>query len=139
MRSGFRLIAGGLCSVVLLASVGCVTGVERAAEERQYLYPGMTMDEVSYQLGEPTQVIEGDPGTETAWIYRFEGGPTAVGMIVLVVFFILVIAVLVMAGGGGSINGGGGGGDSPPSQIRLRFGPDHRLIDVSPPHPVPGK
>jgi len=138
VNPGYRAIARVLCAALLLSALGCAGGVERAEHERQFLYPGMTMQEVADQLGEPSQIIQGDPGTETAWIYRYEGGPGAAATVFLVIFFVLVIAALALGGGGGSISGGGGGGGGPPCQIRLRFDPDGRLRDVSPPHPVPG-
>lgn len=97
------------------------------------------MEEVSAQLGEPAQVIPGDAGSETVWIYRFEGGTNVVGTIALVLVFVAIIALVAMSKSGGSFGGGGGGSDGPPSQIRLRFGADNRLIDVSAPEPVPGK
>jgi outer membrane protein assembly factor BamE (lipoprotein component of BamABCDE complex) len=136
MRSGCRSVSLLLCSSLLLASTGCQSGQEVAQESTAPLYPGMTMDEVSDLLGPPVQVIQGD--SETHWIYRFQGGPNAVGTVFLVIFFVAMIAALALAKGGGSISCGGGGGDGPPSQIRIRFGSDGRLIDVSPPQPVPG-
>lgn len=137
MTSGLRLIALGLCATVYFSSTGCTSGADQASEGRQYLYPGMSMDEVSAQLGEPAQIITTD--METVWIYRFEGGTNVVGTIALVVVFVAIVALLALSkSGGGSFGGGGGGGDGPPSQIRVRFGPDNRLIDVSAPEPVPG-
>src|SRR5262249_35438233 len=124
---------------ILLSAIGCVSGIEQAEGERQYLYPGMTMDEVSARLGEPQQVIDIGQGSETHWIYRFEGAPTAAATVVMVVVFVALIALLAMSKSGGSIGGGGSGGDSPPCQIRLRFDRDGRLIDASPPQPVPGQ
>jgi len=138
MNSGGRCVAGALCATIFLSALGCVSGVERAEQERRFLYPGMSMDEVAAQLGEPAQVIKGDPGSETVWIYRFEGGPTVAATIALAVLFVALIVVVAMSKSGGGSFGGGGGGDGPPSQIRLRFGPDGRLFDVSPPHPVSG-
>jgi hypothetical protein len=139
VRPGVRLIALTLCSTVLLAGLGCATGREQAESESKFLYPGMSMQEVSDRLGEPHQVIQGGPGTETCWIYRYEGGPSAAATVVMVLVFVAIVALAVASkSGGGSFGGGGGGSDGPPCQIRLRFDPDGRLIDVSPPHPVPG-
>jgi hypothetical protein len=97
----------------------------------------MSMQEVSDQLGDPVLVIRGEPGSETVWVYRYEGGPTTAATILLVIFFVAIIAVAVMGKGGGSFGGGGGGSDGPPCQIRLRFDGEGRLFDVSPPQPVP--
>lgn len=139
MRPVTRPIAGLLCAAVLAASPGCSTSsVEVAEEESRHLYPGMTMQEVADRLGNPTQVLKGDPGSDTVWIYRFEGGPNAAATVVMVVVFVAVIAAAVL-GGGGSVNvGSGGGPDGPPSQIRLTFDGDGRLRDISAPHPVSG-
>lgn len=144
MRPGWRSVAGLLCVTLFLSATGCSTSsVEVAEEESKYLYPGMSMKEVADRLGEPTQIIKGDPGTETVWVYRFEGGTSAASTIVMVVFFVAIVAVVAAAaigskGGGGSFNigGGGGGSDGPPMQIRITFDGDGRLRDVTPPHPV---
>lgn len=139
MRPGYRAIALSLSTSVLLAGLGCASGREQAESESRYLYPGMSMQEVSERLGEPHQVIQGGPGTETYWIYRYEGGPTAAATVVMVLVFVAIVALAVASksGGGGSF-GGGGGGDGPPCQLRLRFDAEGRLIDVTPPQPVPG-
>jgi hypothetical protein len=139
MGPGYRPLCGVLCGMLLLASTGCQSGLEQADESRNALYPGMTMEEVSSRLGPPTQIIQGDPGTETTWVYRFEGGPNAVATVFLVILFVALIAAAAMGGGGGSFSagGGGGGGDGPPSVIRLRFGSDGRLIESSPPEATP--
>ncbi len=136
MRPGYRSLSALLCGALLFASTGCQSSQEAAQEGTASLYPGMTMEEVSDLMGPPAQAVQLD--SETHWIYRFEGGPNAVGTVFMVILFVAMIAALAMAKGGGSISGGGGGGDGPPSQIRIRFGGDGRLIDVSQPQPVPG-
>jgi hypothetical protein len=136
MRPGYRPLCGVLCAALLLASSGCQSGQEQAEESRHAVYPGMTMEEVSALLGAPAQIIQGDPGTETTWIYRFEGGPNAVATVFMVIVFVALIAAMAMSRSGGSIGGGGGGGgDGPPSVVRLRFGGDGRLIEALPPTP----
>jgi outer membrane protein assembly factor BamE (lipoprotein component of BamABCDE complex) len=135
IRPGYRYVSALLCGTLLLASTGCQSSQEAAQDSTASLYPGMTMDEVSALLGPPSQVLQLE--SETQWVYRFQGGPNAVGTVFLVILFVAMIAALAMAKGGGSISGGGGGGDGPPSQIRIRFGGDGRLIDVSQPQPVP--
>lgn len=140
MSAGARSLSGFLCLTLFASSSGCSTSREVAESESRYLYPGMTMEEVADRLGNPTQVIKGEPGAETVWVYRFEGGPSAAATVVMVIFFVAILAAAVMAKGGGSVGGGGGGGgDGPPSQIRVRFDGDGRLIEVSPPEPVPGQ
>ncbi len=136
MRPGYRSLSLLLCGTLLLASTGCRSSQEAAEEGTASLYPGMTMDEVSALMGPPAQVVQLE--SETHWVYRFEGGPNAVGTVFMVILFVALIAALAMAKGGGSVGGGGGGGDGPPSQIRIRFGSDGRLIDVSQPQPVRG-
>ena len=137
MRPGYRPIAAILCGALLAASTGCQSGQEAAQESSASLYPGMTMDEVTALLGAPAQIVQLE--SETHWIYRFEGGPNAVATIFMVILFVALIAAVAMAKGGGSIDGGGGGSEGPPSQIRIRFARDGRLIEVSPPQPVPGR
>lgn len=139
MIPGYRCLSGVLCVALFLSATGCMTSREQADSETRYLYPGMLMDEVAAQLGPPAQIIQGDPGSETVWIYRYEGGPTAAATVFLVIFFMAIVVLAVAGRGGGSIGGGwgGGGGEGPPCQIRLRFGGDGRLLDVSQPQAVP--
>lgn len=135
MKKCWRSVAVALALCLFHSATGCVTGRQAAEESGSLLYPGMTMDEVAAQLGEPAQVVKGEPGTETYWIYRFEGGPSPAAVVLAIIFFVAVIAVLVLAKGGGSI-GGGGGGNDPPYQIRVHFDGKGYLIDVSPPYPI---
>jgi hypothetical protein len=127
---------------VALSASGCFTAQEWAFKSGARIEPGMTMEEVLYQLGDPDVVLKGDSGTETHWIYRYESGPSTAAYVLLIVFCVVLVVFLVVAsakgGGGGSIGGFGGGSDGPPYQIRIRFGPDGQVVDISPPHPVPG-
>jgi hypothetical protein len=138
MNAGYRSVSGVLCAALLLSGLGCYTGREWAESDSRYLYPGMSMQEVADRLGGPAQEIKGEPGSETVWIYRYEGGPSTAATIFLVIFFIAIILLALSARGGGSVGGGGGGGDGPPCQIRLRFDGEGRLVDVSPPLPLQG-
>jgi hypothetical protein len=138
----FRRSVPILVSACLLWAAGCYSGRDYAQEHSLRLSAGMSMDEVKDRLGHPDLVISGDPGTETVWVYRYNGGPGVVATVFAVVFVVAIIAVLVLAagsGGGGSFGGGwgGGGSDDPPFQIRLLFDPEGNLREVSPPHPVP--
>ena len=146
MRRLRRSVPILVSACLLWAVAGCYTGRDYAHENSLRLSAGMSMEEVQHQIGAPNQIIRGDPGTETVWIYRYSGG-TSTGSVVLtifaVIFVVAIIAVLVVAaggGGGGSWGGnwgGGGGSDDPPYQIRLLFDPDGNLVEVSPPHPAP--
>jgi hypothetical protein len=142
MRKRWRPVACLLSVSLALSASGCFSGQEWAAESGAQIHPGMSMEEVQVQLGDPNLVIRGDPGTDTEWVYRYEGGASPAVYALIVVFAVVLIVLLVAAsakgGGGGSFGGGwGGGSDSPPFQIRIRFDGQGRVIDVSPPHPVP--
>ena len=132
-----------LAACIPLAASGCYSGAHYASASGARLRLGMTMAEVRGEIGDPDLVVRGDPGTETSWFYRYEGGASSVCTVFLVIFFIILIVVLVAAasGGGGGWGGinGGGGGDGPPAQIQLTFDAEGRLVDVSPPQPVPGR
>jgi len=133
-----------LAACIPLAASGCYTGAQYAAESGARVQLGMSMSEVRAQLGDPDLVVRGDPGTETSWFYRYDGGPTSICWVFVAIFVVVLIVVLVAAasgGGGGGWGGigGGGGDDGPPAQIQLTFDPEGRLVDVSPPQPVPGR
>lgn len=137
MGKVWRPVACLLSSCLLLSAAGCFSGHDRAQEYGATIHPGMSMDEVVSQLGDPDQVIKGEPGTDTHWIYRYEGGPGVILTIILVIFVVVLIAALVMGGGGGGgFSGGGGGSSDPPYQIRIRFDPSGRVVEVSPPYSV---
>lgn len=130
----------GCC--LLWSAAGCYSGQDYAAESGARIAAGMSMAEVRAQLGAPDLVVRGDPGTETAWYYRYEDGASPICWILAAVFIVALIVVLVAAsgsGGGGGFGGigGGGGGEGPPVQIRILFDGEDRVADVSPPHPVP--
>lgn len=139
MRKVRRPVSVLLSVCLLLWVSGCYSAQDYAGQSGAMLSPGMTMDEVEARLGEPNLVVRGDPGTDTTWVYRYEGGPSTVGTVFLALFFVALIVVLVAAGGGsGGFGGswGGGGGNDPPYQIKLLFDPAGRLLEVSPPQPV---
>lgn len=142
MRAIRRPVASLLCACLALSAVGCYTSYEYAAESRYYVAEGMSMQEVADQLGAADQVIRGDPGTETVWVYRYSGGPGTVATIFLVIFFVVLVVALVAAasrGGSGGFGGGWFGGSSdPPWQIRIRFSPQGRVVEISPPLPAEG-
>ena len=141
MRRLWRPAACVVSVSLALSASGCYTAQEWAAADGARVELGMTMEEVLYQLGDPHVVVKGDPGTDTEWIYHYEGGPSAAAYVLLIVFAVALIAVLVLAsakGGGGSVGGFGGGSDGPPCQIKIRFGPDGHVVEISPPHPIPG-
>jgi len=140
MRRMWRPVAGVLSACVALSASGCFTAQEWAADSGARIEPGMTMEEVAYRLGEPDLIVKGDPGTDSEWVYRFSGGPGAAATVLIIVFVVVLVVFLVAAGGGGGGFGGGGwggGGDGPPYQIKIHFGADGRVVEISPPHPVP--
>jgi hypothetical protein len=143
MRTVRLPIAALLAACLPLAASGCYTAHEYAAESVGKVSTGMTMAEVRARLGDPDLVVRGDPGTETSWFYRYEGGPGTLCAVVLVIFCIVLLVALVAAAGGGGGGfgsiGGGGGGDGPPLQVKLTFDPEGRLVDVSEPHPATGR
>jgi hypothetical protein len=142
MRKMWRPAACVLSLCLALSASGCFTGQEYAAESGALIRPGMSMDEVQYQLGDPNLVIRGDPGTDTEWVYRYDGGASPAVWALLIVFVVVLLVVLVAAsakgGGGGGFGGGwAGGSEGPPYQIRIHFDGQGRVVEVSPPLPVP--
>src|SRR5689334_6695891 len=97
MRKKWRPVAYGVSVCLALSASGCFTGQEYAADSGAQIHPGMSMEEVHYQLGDPDLVIRGDPGTDTEWVYRYEAGATPVVWALLVVFAVVLIVVLVAA------------------------------------------
>ena len=143
MRKNWRSVACALSVCVMLSASGCYTAQEYAADSGARIEPGMSMEEVAYRLGDPDLVLKGDPGTDTEWVYRYEGGATTVAYVFLAILVVVLVVFLVAAsakgGGGGGFGGGwGGGSDGPPFQIRIHFDPHGRVVEVSPPQPVPG-
>jgi hypothetical protein len=139
MRRIWRPVACAVTIGLVWSVSGCFTAQEYAAQGGARIQPGMSMEEVQYWLGDPDLILKGDPGTATEWIYRYEGGASAAATVFLVLFFVILIVFLVAAkGGGGGFGGGWGGSDGPPYQIRIHFDLQGRVVDVSPPHPVPG-
>jgi hypothetical protein len=139
MKSAWRIVAILLGASLVWSAAGCFTGQDYAEESGAQLAPGMTMDEVQGQLGDPHLVIKGDPGTDTVWVYRYEGGPSTALVVFMVIFFVVLIVAIVLSkskGGGGGVFFGIGGGGGPPYQIRIHFDSTGRLMEVSPPHPV---
>jgi hypothetical protein len=133
----WRPVSCLLSACLILSAAGCISGLDRAQEYRATIVEGMTMDEVSSVLGDPDQIVRGDPGTETIWIYRYESAPGVILTILLVIFFVVLIVVLIAGkgAGGGGIHGGGGG-EGPPFQFNVRFNPGGRVIEISPPYPM---
>jgi hypothetical protein len=142
MRILRRPLALGVSACLLLTAAGCFTGEEWAADSGARLSPGMTMEEVSAQLGEPYQVVRSD-GRDSEWIYYYDSGPSTACVVFMVVFFVVLIVAVVVASknkghvGGGVFFGVGAGSGGPPYQIRLHFDPDGRLLEVSRPYPAP--
>lgn len=139
MRTTGRLVAILVASCLLIWSAGCYTGQDYANESGLALSPGMSMAEVEAQLGEPNLIVRGDPGSDTQWVYRYEGGPSTAATVFFVIFFVVLIVAIVLSknkSGGGGVFFGIGGGGGPPYQIKLHFDKGGRLLEVSPPHPA---
>ena len=132
-----------LAACIPLAASGCYSGYDYANESSLKLSTGMTMAEVRARIGDPDLIVRGDPGTETSWFYRYDGGASPACYVLAIIFIVAIIVLLVAASGGGGGGwggvGGGGGGDGPPAQIRLTFDPEGRLTDISQPEPLPGR
>jgi len=99
MRPGYRLLSGLLCLTLLISGLGCVTAGSRRSRTADTSIPGVDGGS-SGPARDPVQVIRGEPGSETVWIYRYEGGPTAAVTILLVIFFVAIIAVALMGRAG---------------------------------------
>ena len=143
MRKWWRPVACALSVCLILQAAGCSSAQHNAARSGAKIEPGMTREEVLYRLGDPDVIVRGDDGADFEWVYRYDGGPGAVGTVFLVIFAVALVAVLVVlassGGGGGSFGGGwgGGGSDGPPFQIKIRFDIEGKVVEISPPHPVP--
>lgn len=124
---------------LMLWAAGCYTGQDYATDSGLMVSPGMTMGEVASRLGEPNLILRGDPGTDTEWVYRYEGGPSVACTVFLVIFFVALIVAIVLSKNrrvGGGVFFGVGAGGGPPYQIKLHFDSGGRLLEVSPPHAV---
>jgi len=133
-----------LVACIPLAASSCYSGLQYAEESAGQIVPGMSMSEVRAKLGDPDLIVRGDPGSETSWFYRYEGGASPVCYVLAVIFIVAIIVLLVAASGGGGGGGwggggGGGGGDGPPYQIQILFDGEGRVTEVSAPHPVSGR
>jgi hypothetical protein len=142
MRGLRRPLSIGLGSALLLASAGCYSGFEWADESGATIAPGMTMDEVQGRLGRPYQVVRGDEGGDTEWVYHYDSGPSTACVVFMVIFFVvLIVAIVASKNRGGTVGGGvffGIGADAgPPHHIRLHFDSAGRLLEVSRPYPAP--
>lgn len=135
MKKIWRPVGLVLSSCVLVSAAGCISSFERAGEYGATVYPGMSTDEVVDRLGNPDQVIKGQPGADFFWIYRYEGGPGTLATIFLVIFVVVLIVLVAAGGGGGGFGNFNCGGDSdPPYQIRIHFDRTGHVDEVSPPY-----
>ena len=141
MRGLRRPLAIALGSALLFASAGCYSATEWADDGGSRIAPGMTRDEVQFQLGQPYQVVSGADGGDTEWIYHYESGPSTACIVFMVVFFVVLIIAIVASKNRSSVGGGvffGVGSDiGPPAHIRLHFDSAGRLLEVSAPYPAP--
>jgi hypothetical protein len=122
-----------LLSVCLVASAAGCTSAERwAVSSHERIVPGMTADEVRDEIGEPVQIVRGDPGQPEVWVYQFTTGPGTIATVLLVILLIGLIVLVVAAGGGGGANFGGGGGSEAPAEFRVTFDGKGTVVEVSP-------
>lgn len=142
MRRLRHPLAAAVCVCLVLTAAGCFSGQEWAYDGGASVSPGMTMEEVQGRLGDPHQVVRGESGGDTEWVYRYDSGPSTACIVFMVVFFVvLIVAVVASKNKGGYVGGGfflGVGSDGgPPYHLRLHFDSAGRLLEVSRPYPAP--
>jgi len=132
MMFAARELAILLSVCLFLTATGCTPAARWAQKAYERIGPGMTAQEVTDEIGEPAQIVKGDPGQPEIWLYQFEDAPGVAVTILLVILFVGLIVLLVFSkgGGGGGIHGGGGSGDL--AEFRVHFGPDGSVKEVSP-------
>ena len=126
--SAFRDLSILLSGCLLLS--GCVPAEHRAADAWQRIVPGMTAEQVREEIGEPAQIVRGDPGQPQVWLYQYSGGPGTVTTVFLVIL-LLGILVLIALGGGG-VSAGGDWGDHSRAEFRIHFDGNERVVELSP-------
>ena len=141
MRMLRRPLAAAVSLCLLLTAAGCFSGQEWAVDGGAQVLPGMTMGEVEGRLGQPFQIVRGEDGQDTEWIYRYESGPSTACIVFMVIFFVVLIVAVVASKNKGSVGGGFffgvGASAGPPARIRLHFDSTGRLLEVSRPYPAP--
>jgi hypothetical protein len=142
MRMLRRPLAAAVSLCLLLTAAGCFSGQEWAVDGGAQVLPGMTMGEVEGRLGQPFQIVRGEDGRDTEWIYRYESGPSTACIVFMVIFFVvLIVAVVASRSKGGAVGGGvffGIGADAgPPYNLRLHFDSTGRLLEISRPYVAP--
>ena len=142
MRMLRRPLAISVSSALLFTAAGCFSGMEWADESGARVAPGMSMDEVQGRLGQPYQVVRGEDGGDTEWIYHYDSGPSTACVVFMVIFFVvLIVAIVASKNRGAGVSGGvffGVGADAgPPHHLRLHFDSTGRLLEVSRPYPAP--
>lgn len=126
-----RELAVLLAVCLFLSGTGCTPAERWAEESHDLIAPGMSADQVRYEIGEPAQIVRGDPGQPEFWVYRFESGPGTVAMIFLVIFLVGLIVLVALAGGGVGGSFGGGGRDDQ-AEFRVHFNPQGLVTEISP-------
>lgn len=140
MRALWRPVGCLLSACLVWSLAGCFSGYDYAHESGSLLAPGMSMEEVQGELGDPIQIVRSD--ADTQWIYRYESGPGTACIILMIVFFVVLIVALVASKSKGHVGGGvffgvGVGSGGPPYHIRVHFDSEGRLREVSPPYLAP--
>lgn len=137
MMFASREIAILLSACLFASATGCTSSVRWAEKAHERVAPGMTEAEVRDEIGEPQQILRGDPGQPQTWVYQFESGPSVAVTLLLAILLIglLVLVLFSKGGGGGGIHGGGG--DDPLAEFRVHFDPGGRVTELSPIMVVP--
>ena len=131
MRFAARELAILLSACMFAGTSGCAPAARWAEVARDRVAPGMTENQVRDELGEPVQIVQGDPGQPVLWIYRFESGPTTVGFIVLVILFAGFIVLGVLAGHA-SLNFSGDTADEDLAEFQVQFDARGVVTGISP-------
>ena len=130
-----RQIAILVCACLSAGTSGCIHASRWAEDARGRVALGMTENQVRNEIGDPAQIVRGDPGQPIYWIYRFESAPTAVTIIVATVFIVgllVLIALISAKGNGGSLDLWSGWGDDDLAEFRVHFNEKDCVVEISP-------
>ncbi len=132
MMFAARELAILLSVCLFFSATGCTPAARWAQKAHERIGPGMTTQDVKDEIGEPVQIVKGDPGQPELWVYQFESGPGVAATILLVILIVGLIVLLVFArgSGGGGVHGGGGDGEF--AEFRVHFNPEGLVKEVSP-------
>ena len=127
-----REISVVLAACLTVSAGGCASAERSALRAHQRIGPGMTMDQVRDEIGEPVQIVRGDAGQPQMWLYQFEGSAGTCLTVLLVVLIVGLIILVVAAGGSGGGFGGIGGVENDLAEFRVHFNGSGAVTEVSP-------